>query len=88
VYAYYSYDVEKTKPPFGLAYYSQRNLDDPSDLNINADVVFLTFRQKVDWYYNQGTTPSNWDNLERSAYQNNPTYNKFYDDYYTRIYVK
>lgn len=88
VYAYYSYDVEKTKPPFGLAYYSQRNLDDPNDLNINADVVFLTFRQKVDWYYNQGTTPSNWDNLERSSYQDNPTYNKFYDDYYTRIYVK
>jgi hypothetical protein len=88
VYTYYSYDVEKTKPPFGLAYYSQRNLDDPNDLNINADVVFLTFRQKVDWYYNQGTTPGNWDNLESSSYQDNPSYNKFYDDYYTSIYVK
>ena len=88
VYTYYSYDVEKTKRPFGLAYYSQRNLDDPKYLNINADVVFLSFRQKIDWYYNQRTPLSDWDNLERSAYQDNPTYNKFYDDYYTHIYVK
>lgn len=51
-----------------------------------GDLVVLSTRQKVDWYYNQGIHPSTWDNIEDNKFIKNDKYHRVYDSSYVKIY--
>jgi hypothetical protein len=79
--------ANRTLSGYGLS----RFATDPSQLHsakgfLTSRLILRSFRQKVDWYYVQGTAPTDWDVLDRDLLLSNPYRHKIYDNSLAQIY--
>ena len=50
--------------------------------------ILRSYRQKVDWYYTQGTHPDRWDAFDNNLLLYNSNYSRVYDNNYIQMYVR
>jgi len=71
-------------------YVLNRFLDNPASLYevkqlLSSSLILRSYRQKVDWFYNQGIETSSWDRLD-NVFSTNFNFTKIYDNDYAQIY--